>query len=158
MDWSSLSDWGSLASFAGVLAASVGLVLVGYQANRAKRAAEQTQRAIDNILTLGSGNRATTLLQEIKNVLQKGQWEVGYHQCSTLRALVGDLRMIGLSSQHSQLVDQAVVSLTEIENDLDSAIRKKRTPRGADHFNTSLSKIQITVENILSEAASGRGG
>ena len=158
MDWSSLNDWGNLASLAGVLVAAVGLAVVGYQVTGAKRAADQTRKAIDDVLTLGSGNRATTLIQEIKNVLQKGQWEVGYHQCHTLRTLLGDLRMTGLSSQQIQLIGEAMVILTDIENDLDVAIRKEREPRGANRFNSSLSSIQVTLEGILSEAASKRGG
>ena len=158
MDWSSLSDWGSLASLTGVLVASVGLAVVGYQVTGAKRAADQTRKAIADVLTFGSGNRATTLIQEIKYVLQKGQWEVGYHQCHTLRTLLGDLKMTGLSPEHIKLIDEAVGSLTEIENDLDAAIRKEREPRGANRFNASLSSIQVTLEGILSEAASRRGG
>ena len=158
MDWSSLSDWGSLASLVGLVVAAVGLLVVGYQVTGAKRAAEQTKKAIADVLTFGSGNRASTLIQEIKSVLQKGQWEVGYHQCHTLRALLGDLKMTGLPLQHIQLIDKAVVSLTEMENDLDAAIRKEREPKGTNRFNASLSSIQITVENILSEAASRRGG
>ena len=98
------------------------------------------------------------MIQEIKYVLQKGQWEVGYHQCHTLRALLGDLKMTGLSSQHIQSIDDAVGSLTDIENDLDAAIRKEREPRGTNRFNASLGSIQVTVEDILSKAASGRGG
>ena len=158
MDFSSLSHWGSLASFFGVLVAAVGLYLVGIQANRARRAADQTRKAIDNVLTFGSGNRAATLSQDVKHVLHKGRWEVAYHQCYTLRALLGDLKMTALSSEQIESIDQAVDSLTEIENDLDAAIRKKRVPKGADSFNESLSNIQVTLENILSRAASGRGG
>ena len=158
MDWSSLSDWGSLASLVGVVATSVGLAFVWYQVTGAKRAADQTRKAIADVLIFGSGNRASTLIQEIKYVLQKSKWEVGYHQCHTLRTLLGDLKMTGLSLQHIQLIDKAVVSLTDIENDLDAAIRKEREPRGTNRFNASLSSIQVTLEDILSEAASGRGG
>ena len=158
MDWSSLNDWGSLASLVGVAVASVGLLVVGIQVTRAKRVADQTRKAIDNVLTVGSGNRAATLTQDIKQVLHKGQWEVGYHQCPTLRALLGDLKVTGLSLEHDKLIDKAVVSLTDIENDLDAAIRKKRVPSGADSFNESLSNIQVTLENILSRVASGQGG
>ncbi len=149
---------GDLASLAGVAVAFVGLVVVGYQARGAKRAAEQTRKAVADVLTFGSGNRSTTLIQEIKYVLQKGQWEVGYHQCHTLRALIGDLKITGPSTQHIQLIDEAMVSLTDIENDLDAAIRKEREPRGTDCFNASLSIIQATLEDIVSEAAAGRGG
>ena len=131
---------------------------MGQQAKGARRAAEQTKKAIADVLTFGSGNLAATLIQEIKFVLQKGQWQVGYHQCHTLRTLIGELKTTGLSSERIQLIDDAMVSLTNIENDLDTAIRKERPPRGADHFNASLSRIQVTLENILSEAASGRGG
>ena len=155
MDWSSLSDWGDLASFAGIAVAFVGLVVVGFQAGGAKRAAEQTRTAVAKVLTFGSGNRATTLTQEIKNVLQKGQWQVGYHQCYTLRALLGDLKMTDLSTEHIRLIDEAMVSLTDIENDLDAAIRKGRDPSGTDCFNASLSSIQTTLEGIMSEAAAG---
>ena len=155
MDWSSLSDWGDLASFAGIAVAFVGLVVVGLQAGGAKRAAEQTRTAVAKVLTFGSGNRATTLTQEIKNVLQKGQWQVGYHQCYTLRALLGDLKMTDLSTEHIRLIDEAMISLTDIENDLDAAIRKGRDPSGTDCFNASLSSIQTTLEGIMSEAAAG---
>ena len=158
MDWSSLSDLGSLASLVGVLVASVGLAIVWYQVRGAKRAAEQTRQAIADVLTFGSGNRASTLIQEIKYVLQKGQWEVGYHQCHTLRALLGDLKMTGLSLQQIHSIDEAVASLTDIENDLDAAIRKERVPKGTNHFNASLSSIQVALEEILSKAASERGG
>ena len=158
MDWSSFSDWGSLASIVGATVATVGLAVVGYQVTGAKRAAEQTRKAIADVLTFGSGNLAATLIQEIKFVLQKGQWQVGYHQCHTLRTLLGGLKTTGLSSERIQLIDDAMVSLTDIENDLDAAIRKERAPRGADHFNASLSRIQVTLENILSEAASELGG
>ena len=158
MDWSSLSDWGSLASLVGVVATSVGLAVVWYQVTGAKRAANQTRKAIADVLTFGSGNRASTLIQEIKVVLQKGKWEVGYHQCHTLRTLLGDLKTTGLSSLHIQSIDDAVVRLTEIENALDVTIRKGREPKGANGFNASLSRIQVTLENILSEAALARGG
>ena len=158
MDWSSLSDWGSWASLVGVVVAVVGLAVVWYQVTGTKRAVDQTREAIADVLTFGSGNRASTLIQEIKYVLQKGQWDVGYHQCHTLRALLGDLKMTGLSLQHIQLIDEAVVSLTDMENDLDAAIRKEREPRGTNRFNASLSSIQVTLEDILSEAASRRGG
>ncbi len=158
MDWLSLSAWGDLASLVGLLVAAVGLVVVGYQAKGAKRAAEQTGEAVAGVLIFGSGNRATTLVQEIKLVLQKGQWQVGYHQCHTLRTLLGDLKITGLSKSHVQLIDEAMQSLTDIENDLDAAIRKERAPSGTDDFNATLSSIQTTVEGILSNAAAGRGG
>ena len=158
MDWSSLSYWGNLASLVGVVVALVGLIVVGYQASGAKRAAEQTRKAVADVLTFGSGNRSTTLIQEIKYVLQKGQWEVGYHQCHTLRTLLGDLKLTGLSMQHIRLIDDAMASLTDIENDLDAAIRKEREPKGTNRFNASLSSIQATLEDILSVAAVGRGG
>ena len=157
MDWLNLGDWGSIASITGFLVASVGLVIVGLQAASAKRAAVQTRERIDEVLTFGSGNRASTLIQETKIVLQKGKWEVGYHQCHTLRALLGDLKRTGLSYQQKQSIDEAVDNLTDIENDLDAAIRKEREPRGMDRFNASLNIIQVTVEDILSEATSGRG-
>ena len=157
MDLSSFSDLGSLASLLGLVVASVGLFVVGYQAAGAKRAADQTRQAIADVLTFGSGNRAATLIQEIKYVLQKGQWDVGYHQCNTLRTLLGDLKMTGLSSQHVKLIDEAVTSLLEIENALDTAIRKQREPRGVDRFNTSLSSIQVALGDILSEATTRRG-
>ena len=158
MNWSSFTDWGSLTSLIGLGVAGVGLIVVGYQATGAKRAANQARKAIADVLTFGSGNRATTLVQELKNVLHKGQWEVGYHQCHTLRTLIGDLKMTGISLEHIQLIDEAVVSLTDIENDLDAGIRKEREPKGADDFNASLSDIQVTLESILSKAASSRGG
>ena len=158
MDWSSLRDWGSLASLVGVVVALVGLAVVGYQATGAKRAANQTRKAVSDVLTFGSGNRAATLIQEIKLVLQKGKWEVGYHQCHSLRTLLGDLKTIGLSMKHIELIDKAMGSLTTIENDLDAAIRKEREPKGMDRFNASLSNIQVTIEGILSEATAGRGG
>ena len=158
MDWSSFSDWGDLASLSGVAVAVGGLIVVGYQAWGAKQAAEQTKKAVAKVLTFGSGNRATTLAQEIKNVLQKGQWQVAYHQCYTLRALIGDLKMTDLSTEHIQSIDEAMSSLTDIENDLDAAIRKGRDPSGTDCFNASLSNIQTTLEDIMSEAAAGQGG
>ena len=127
------------------------------QVKAAQRTAEQTRIAIDGVLTFGSGNRATTLIQAIKTALQKGQWEVGYHQCQTLRGLIGDLRTSSLSPQHAESVDEAVSSLTAIENDLNAAIRKKQTPERADGFNESLSIIQNTLENILSENIRGKG-
>ena len=37
MDWPSLSDWGNWASLVGVVVASVGLAIVGYQVTGAKR-------------------------------------------------------------------------------------------------------------------------
>ena len=136
----------------------VGLIVVGYQATGARRAADQTRKAISDVLTFGSGNRATTLIQEVKHVLHKGQWDVGYHQCHTLRTLLGDLKTTGISQAHVQLIDEAVKSLTDIENDLDAAIRKERDPKGADSFNASLNRIQVTLEGMMSEAASARGG
>ena len=157
MDWSTLSPWGSLASIVGVVVASVGLAIVGIQAAGAKRASVQTRERIDDVLTFGSGNRASTLIQEMKIVLQKNKWEVGYHQCHTLRALLGDLKRTGLSSRHVRTIDEAMDNLTEIENDLDAAIRKQREPTGMDSFNASLSIIQVALDDILSEAASRQG-
>ena len=84
--------------------------------------------------------------------------EVGYHLCHTLRTLLADLKTPGLSLQQNQSIDNAVISLTGIENDLDAAIRKDREPRGADRFNASLSSIQVIIDDILRDAASGRGG
>ena len=165
MDWSSFSDWGNLASIVGFVVTLGGLAVVGWQAwgakqaaEQTKQAAEQTRTAVANVLTFGSGNRATTLAQEIKNVLQKGQWQVAYHQCYTLRALIGDLKMTDLSTEHIQSIDEAMVSLTDIENDLDAAIRKGRDPSGTDYFNASLSSIQTTLEGMMSKAAAGQGG
>ena len=89
---------------------------------------------------------------------RKANGEIAYHQCHTLRALLGDLKMTGLSLEHVQMIDKAVNSLTGIENNLDAAIRKRRDPRGMDRFNASLSSIQVTLEEILTEATSGRGG
>ncbi len=157
MDWSSLGDWGSLTSIVGFLVALGGLIFVGFQAAGAKRASDQTRERVDNVLTFGSGNRASTLIQEMKNVLQKGKWEVGYHQCHTLRALLGDIKRTGLSSQHDQSINEAMENLANIENDLDAAIRKGQNPRDIDRFNASLSSIQDTLEDILSKAASGQG-
>ena len=157
MDWSTLSPWGSLASIVGVVVASVGLAIVGIQAAGAKRASVQTRERIDDVLTFGSGNRASTLIQEMKIVLQKGKWEVGYHQCHTLRALLGDIKRTGLSSEHTKSIDKAMTNLTNIENDLDVAIRKSQDPRGMDSFNAFLSDIQDTLEDILSKAASRQG-
>ena len=135
----------------------MGLVIVGLQAAGAKRASVQTRERIEEVLTFGSGNRASTLIQETKIVLQKGKWEIGYHQCHTLRALLGDLKRTGLSLEHMKSLDEAVDNLTNIENDLDAAIRKERDPRGMESFNACLNVIQVTVDDILSEAASGRG-
>ena len=136
----------------------MGLVVVGYQATGAKRAADQTRKAVADVLIFGSGNRASTLIQEIKYVLQKGQWEVGYHQCNTLRTFLGDLKMTGLSIQHIGMIEGAIEDLINIENDLDAAIRKEREPRGSNRFNASLSGIQVALDGILSEAAARRGG
>ena len=158
MDWSSLSDWGSLASLAGVLVAAVGLGAVGYQVRGAKRSVDQTRKTISDVLTFGSGNRASTMIQELKLALHKGRWEVGYHQCHALRTLLGDLTTTGLSSQHTESISEAMLRLTGIENDLEAALRKNREPRGANGFNAALSTIQLAVENILSEATSKRGG
>ena len=135
-----------------------GLGYCGVSSHGAKRAADQTRKAIADVLTFGSGNRASTQIQEIKYVLQKGRWEVGYHLCHTLRTLLADLKTPGLSLQQNQSIDNAVISLTEIENALDAAIRKDREPRGADRFNASLSSIQVIIDDIFRDAASGRGG
>ena len=135
----------------------MGLAIVGLQAAGAKRASLETRERIDSVLTVGSGSRATTLIQEIKIVLQKGKWEVGYHQCHTLKALIGDLKRTDLSSEHIKSIDKAIVDLTNIENDLDAAIRKEQNPRDMDRFNESLSIIQNALEDIIGEAASKRG-
>ena len=158
MDWLDLSRWGSVASLAGLVVALVGLGFVGYQAWGAKRAANQTREAVADVLTFGSGNRAATLIQQLKDMLHKEQWEAAYYQCHTLRALIGDLRMTASSPEDIQMIEGAVASLTEMENDLDAGIRRKVEPRGADGYNAALSEIQVALESILSKAAARRGG
>ena len=158
MDFTSLSDWGSAASIVGLVVAAGGLLAVGYQAWGAKRAANQTRKVITNVLIHGSGSRATTMIQEIKNALQKGQWEVGYQLCHTLRGLLGDLRTLNLASESAQSLGTAMESLTAIENELDAAIRKVRgQPQGKHNFNATLSQIQDVLEGIMSEAALRQG-
>lgn len=157
MDWSSLTDLGSLASLLGLLVATGGLIAVGIQATAAKRAANRTSARVANVLVIGSGNRASTLIQEIKYVVQKGQWAVGYHQCHTLRGLLVDLKSSQLSTERVELIDKALKTLTELENDLDVAIRKRKEPSGADRFNSTLSDVQLTLDEIMSEATSRRG-
>lgn len=158
MNWGSFIDWGSLASIVSLGVALIGLGVVGHQAFGARRAAEQANKAVSNVLTQGSGNRAVALLQQLKILLQKGRWEAAYHQCQTTRALLNDLRITGLHQPQFQLIDQAVEDLTDIENDLDTSIRKGNIPARTDDFNSALSRIQTELEAILSKATASRGG
>lgn len=158
MNWPDFSWWGSAASVAGLVVAVVGLAVVYRQATGAKRSADQTREAVADVLTFGSGNRAATLIQQLKDLLHKKQWEVAYYQCHTLRALIGDLRMTGVSPDEMLLINRAVERLAAMENDLDAGIRRKVEPAGVDDYNAALSQVQDTLQGILTKAAARRGG
>ena len=151
----SFGDWGNLTSIIGLAVSFLGLCWVGFQAWDAKRVAFQTRRAIVDVLVFGSGTRATTLIQELKNALLKGRWEVGYHLCHTLSAMIGDLKMTDPSPKHAQSIEDAVKRLIRIENALYAAVQKgeEEEPKGVGSFNASLSNIQADLEEILRSAA-----
>ena len=156
----SFGDWGTLTSIIGLAVSFVGLCWVGYQAWDAKRVAFQTRRAIVNVLVFGSGTRATTLIQELKNALLKGRWEVAYHLCHTLGAMIGDLKMTNPSPDHAESIEDAIKRLIRIENALYVAMQKgeQEEPKGVGSFNASLSYIQADLEEILRSVALNEQG
>ena len=158
MDWLDLSWWGSAASIVGLVVALVGLGFVGYQAWGAKQAASQTRDAVTDVLTFGSGNRATTLIQQLKHLLQKSQWDAAYHQFHTLRTSIGDLKMSATTPEDIQRIEEAVASLMEMEEDINVGIQKERDPTNADSHHATLNSIQATLEGIMRHAAARRGG
>ena len=155
-----LENWGSIV---GVLGLIVGIVGVGFsiaafhRAGKARDAAEaaeaasrETRASMTRTLTSVDLERAIALVQRLNELHRDGRWEVSIALYPMLMTMLSDI-----SSRHpvptpelQQQLQGAMLQITEMNNDVDAAIRDVSEPSELQTFNRILSNIQVNLLNI----------
>ena len=149
--------WGSLASIAGLIAT----ICIAWSARAASRSADKVAKAtrddIRRYLQTIDIERATVLIQRIKNLHNSNQWEDALDQYPLLRKLLTDIITRCPQSQ-TDFRDRLASGRTfvlEMEVLVGEQIAQDSDYRGPVTLNSDLTYIQSDLEELASAIAFG---
>ena len=150
-------NWGSLISVAGILVT----IAVAWSARAASRSADNAAReARDDIrryLQTIDLERATILIQRIKNLHNSNQWEDALDQYPLLRKLLTDIiaRCPKSQTEYRERLASGRTFILEMEVLVGEQIAQDSNYRGPVTLNSDLTYIQSDLEELASAIAFG---
>ena len=150
-------NWGSFVSVLGLVATVFGLGVVFRRAGEARKsaadartAAQETQQAISNVLTIVDLERAIAMVQRLKQLHRDRKWEVSLELYQPLRVMLTNINTRG-TIERAEL-REAIPQIRVIEDGITRAIFDGVEPAGARNFPRVLNNIQMSLEEIASPA------
>lgn len=150
-------NWGSLASIAGLIAT----ICIAWSARSASRSADKVAKAtrddIRRYLQAIDLERATVLIQRIKNLHNSNQWEDALEQYPLLRKLLTDIIIRCPQSQtelQGRLANGRTVVI-DMEVLVGEQLAQDSNYRGPVTLNSNLTYIQSDLEELASAIAFG---
>ena len=161
MDGFWASNWVSLG---GLAVSVVGLVVIFFQARKAKiasqaaeKVARQTSGRIARYLQAVSLERAIASIQRVKLLHRFGQWEASLEQYQILRTLITEIisRMRSDNDQNRRVLitDQAL--LRTIERVVSEQVNQASQPNMSANFHQTVDQIQSDLESLIGGNESG---
>ena len=158
MDGIGIANWGSWVSLGGLVVSLVGLIVVFFQARKAKvssqaaeRAATQTSERIARYLQTVSLERAIAATQRVKLLHRFGAWEASLEQYQVLRTLMTEIiSRMGPNSDQNRTVlvtDQAL--LRSIEREVSEQVSQGSPPNLTTNFHRAVDQIQSDLEKLI---------
>jgi hypothetical protein len=130
------NPWGNLASILGLIVSVIGFIITIRSITTAKKAAEQASAAAEQAKAkvllqgaLGSFSSAIEVMEDIKRLLRKGDWEIAIERHSHLRRLLVDLKSAspGINDKEKLDIQSAIEQFKDIEKQVEKAINAKHT-------------------------------
>lgn len=154
MDW--LADnWGSIISVLGLAATVVGLMIVFRRAGEARKsavaaqnAAQETQQAIINVLTIVDLERAIAMVQRIKQLHLDRKWEVSLELYQPLRVMLTNINTSSTIETHE--IREAIPQIRVIEDNITRALAENVDPTVRRNFSRVPNNIQVSLEQRAS--------
>lgn len=150
-----LTDWGGVASAAGLLVTIVGLYWAIRRAGQARTAAKAAQTAaedtygsIGNTLARVDIQRAVDSIQRLKTLHRESKWELAVESYRDLRSMLVEIksRLRDLSPDLNNAFQKAITEVILMENHIDEALHESRIP-DTPGFNPKLNAIQSDLEH-----------
>ena len=152
-----VSNWGNWISLGGLAVSLVGLVVIFFQARKARiasqaaeKVATQTSERIARYLQTVSLERAVASVQRVKLLHRFGQWEASLEQYQILRTLITGIisRMRSDNDQNRSVLitDQAL--LRTIEREVTEQVNQGSQPNMSANFHQAVDQIQSDLESL----------
>jgi hypothetical protein len=166
LSWSVENKIGDLAGLAGVAISLVGFVftLIGVfksknAAQRAEEAAKSTRESIRLLDTVVDFSAAISILEDIKRLHRRNEWNLLPERYSAIRKILITLRSSGqpLSDAHSAAIQSALANLRDIEAQVERAVGNYAALKPAK-FNSVISTDIDNLVTVLNELKVSRSG
>lgn len=164
-----LDNWGNLVGVAGLVITIIGAVISYFafrRAGKAREAAEaaeaasgETRAAIIRSLTTVDLERAVALVQRLKDLHRSNRWETSLEHYQPLRVMLAEIRSRhrDLAPELRQILDDAILNVTEIENVVTTAVTENKGLDRLRGFDSILNAIQSQLEILSGSIRSQEG-
>lgn len=147
---------GLLVSLAGVL---IGFPIAIYEIWRSRGAAEAAERAVNETRAAISRNlaavdleRASNMIDEIRNLHRLGKWEVALYRYRDNRRMLSDVRARypDLTPEQQNAIKEAVTHLQTLDRRVAEAEQTDSAPQISGRDEEYLQKVQSTLDDLAS--------
>ena len=151
---------GDIASILGLLITIIGFIITFIKVRQSKNAAELAQeislklrddlQRTDTVIEFSS---AITSMDEIKRLHRKGAWEILPERYTALRKSLITIKSNNdnLSNEQMQKIQSAIQNLKSIEEQVDTAIIRKKEPENVDKLNKIIALQTDKLTEVLIE-------
>lgn len=164
-----LDNWGNWVGVAGLVITIIGAVISYFafrRAGKAREAAEaaeaasdETRSAITRSLTTVDLERAVALVQRLKELHRSNRWEISLEHYQPIRVMLAEIRSRHphLTPELRQILDDAILNVTEIENVVTTAVTENKGLDRLRGFDSILNALQSQLEILSSSIRSQEG-
>ncbi len=149
-------DWLGLAIGIGGLVASIVGFVFAFLARRAAKSAEQAAReardALSHNLSSVDIERAVELINRLKDLHRQRSWSHAIWAYQILRRTLSEIHasMPAELEQLRKAIEVAIPQITDLENQVSSALHRHTEPEDAPRFDVILNAIQQELETLQS--------
>lgn len=162
MDWLG-NNWDSLLSALGLAATVIGLFIVFRTARGAQKAADasrvaaqETEQAISNVLSIVDLERAIAMVQRLKQLHINKNWEVSLELYQPLRVMLTNIN--DRVTIDTPSIREAIPQIRVIEESIGRAMARNAEPTVSPNLIRTLNNIQADLEQLASSVRIPRHG